>query len=277
MYIINNQSHLFVEYLHFDKNGRLDGFIDHKNNMYVVNNEYDTRKQICEQLYEMYKSHDFIWCNQSYTLLASLLFKHMQGYLPESKYNNKTREITDDFYPRALQWCSTESSPDNLVLFDISKCYPSILINNKEPTPLYTIHDIIKPSSERDLSYNYGEYYIVEYVFDRWAQGVKVEAGFYSKRLVQTLINDFKMPTNNIKWFIQSRKTLAPDTFRNYLLKIFELFPESQAKLLANSYIGELGRKYSRKDHGFTCNSLDTAQCIWTSAPVENRDIIIDS
>ena len=61
------------------------------------------------------------------------------------------------------------------------------------------------------------------------------------------------------------------------MLAIFSIFPESQAKLLANSYIGELGRKYSHKDHGFTCSSLDTAQCIWTSALAENRDVVIDS
>ena len=55
------------------------------------------------------------------------------------------------------------------------------------------------------------------------------------------------------------------------------MFPEPQAKLLSNSYIGELGRKYSRKDHGFTCSSLDTAQYFWTSSLAENRDVIIDS
>ena len=55
------------------------------------------------------------------------------------------------------------------------------------------------------------------------------------------------------------------------------MFPESLAKLLANTYIGELGRKYSHKDHGFTCSSLDTAQCIWTSALAENRDVLINS
>lgn len=91
------------------------------------------------------------------------------------------------------------------------------------------------------------------------------------------LIDGLTMPTTNVKYFIQSRKTLAPDTFKNFLIKIFELFPESQAKLLANSYIGELGRKYSRKDHGFTFNSLNTAQCIWTSALSENRNVTIDS
>ena len=150
----------------------------------------------------MYKSHDFIWCNQSYTSLASSIFKHIRGYLPESQYNNKTREIIDDNYPRALQWCSTDPQPENLVSLDICKCYPSILINNKEPIPLDTVHDVIKPFSEDDLRYNKGEYYIDEYVFDSWAKGVKIEAGFYRKRLVQMLINGFKMPTTNVKYFI---------------------------------------------------------------------------
>ena len=30
------RTNYFVEYLHFDNNGRLDGFMDHKNNMYVL-------------------------------------------------------------------------------------------------------------------------------------------------------------------------------------------------------------------------------------------------
>ena len=158
---------------------------------------------------------------------------------------------------------------------DISKCYPSILIDNESPIPLYTIHDIIKPF---DGVLRIGEYYIDEYVIDkRLGKGIKIEAGFYSEPLVRALITKFKMPISNVKWYIQARKTLSPDTFKNYMLAIFSMFPESQAKLLANSYIGELGRKYSRKDHGFTCSSLDTAQCIWTSALAENRDVVIDS
>ena len=67
------------------------------------------------------------------------------------------------------------------------------------------------------------------------------------------------MPTDNVKWSITTKKTLAPNTFGNFLKTIFKLFPESQAKLLANNFYGKLGRCYSRKDHGFTCKSLDTA------------------
>lgn len=133
----------------------------------------------------------------------------MGGYLPESQYNAKTQEIIDDVYPRTLQWCSTDPRPENLTSLDISKCYPSILIYNKHPIPLYTIHDNIQPFSERDLTHNYGEYYIDEYVFDRLGKGIKIEAGFYSRHLIRELIDKFKMPTNYVKWFIQSRKTLA--------------------------------------------------------------------
>ena len=79
--------------------------------------------------------HDFIWCNQSYTKLASSMFKHMRGYLPESQYDTKTREVLDDFYPRALQWCTRGELPEFVTSLDISKCYPSILINNTESIP----------------------------------------------------------------------------------------------------------------------------------------------
>ena len=47
------RTNYFVEYLHYDNNGRLDGFMDHKNNMYVLNNEYENRKSICELLYKI--------------------------------------------------------------------------------------------------------------------------------------------------------------------------------------------------------------------------------
>ena len=211
------RSNYFVEYLHYDNNGRLDGFMDEGNNMYVLNNEYENRKSICVRLYKIYKSYDFIWCNQSYTALATSLFKHMRGYLPESQYDTKTREVLDDFYPRTLQWCSTDQAPDNLVSLDISKCYPSILIDNKTPIPLYTIHDIIKPFNgvfdSKDMT---GGYYIDEYGIEkRLEKGIKIEAGFYSEPLIRALITKFKMPPSNVKWYIQARKTLAPDTFKN--------------------------------------------------------------
>ena len=168
-------------------------------------------------------------------IISNIIIQKHAGYLPESQYDTKTREVLDDFYPRALQWCSTDPATDNLLSLDISKCYFSILIDNESLIPLYTIHDIIKPF---DGVFRIGEYYIDEYVINkRLGKGIKIEDGFYSEHLIRALITKFKMPTSNVKWYIQARKTLAPaDTFKNYMLAIFSMFPESQAKLLANSY-----------------------------------------
>lgn len=84
------------------------------------------------------------------------------------------------------------------------------------------------------------------------------------------------MPTRNIKYKIRTKKVLKPDKFEA-IFTIFKMFPESQAKIMAISFIGELGRKYKRTDHGFTCRDMDTAQCIWTPALAEGRNITVDN
>ena len=59
----------------------------------------------------------------------------MVGYLPESSYNNRTREILDRYYPIALQWCSFDDKPEGLVNIDICKQFPSILIKKSPYNP----------------------------------------------------------------------------------------------------------------------------------------------
>ena len=160
--------------------------------MYILNNDYDIRKEICRKLFKMYKTHDFIWCNQSYTTLASSMFKHMRGYLPESQYDAKTREVLDDFYPRALQLCTSEEVLEFVTSLDICKCYPSILINNTESIPLYTINDVVLPYDNNELVP--GEYYIDEYEIPMGDNDVRIEAGFYSRRTIKILIEKFNIP-----------------------------------------------------------------------------------
>ena len=35
----------------------------------------------------------------------------------------------------ALQWCTTDDIPEDVISIDIAKCYPSILLNNKHEIP----------------------------------------------------------------------------------------------------------------------------------------------
>ena len=192
--LYSRKENFYVEYLHWNNNGILDGFIDHKKNMYLLNEEYDTRKTICDKLFNIYKTHDFKWTNQSYTSIATSLFKQLNGYIPESSYNVNTRQMLDEYYPRALQWCTTDDIPEDVISIDIAKCYPSILLNNKHEIPIYSIHDVIEPFDSKDDLKKCGEYYIDETVLDIYSNPIKIEAGFYSSNLVSYLVDILNMP-----------------------------------------------------------------------------------
>ena len=271
-----NKSQLYIEYLHWNNRGILDVFIDHNRNMYLLNNEYDKRKSLCDKLYDIYKTHDFRWTNQSFTSICTALFRQLNGHLPESTYNLNTREMLDDFYPRALQWCSTEDIPDDVVSIDISKSYPNILLNNTSPIPIYMIHDVVESFNCKSDLRLCGEFYINETILNNYGSPLHLEAGFYSSNLVSYLVDTLNMPISQIKYKIVTKKALKPDTFKSFIKYIFDEFPECEAKKLANSFIGELGRKYNKINHGFTCTDYDTAMCCWTRAMADNRNLTID-
>ena len=276
-----------VEYIHYNNNGQLDGFLDHNNNMYVENNEYETRKQICESLYKTYNIHDFKWANQSYISLANSLFKTMVVYLPESSHNNNTREILDRYYPKAIQWCSFDDLPEGLVNIDICKQFPSILIQNGQTISIYTIHDTIQKfegkqemSNDIGLYYpelnNNGEFYIDEFEIKIFGCPLRFEAGFYHVSLIDFLVYDCKMPVSNIKYKLIACHGIKADTFKDFMLYIFNNFPEAQAKKMANSFMGELGRKYNRTYFGFICQDLQTCQDVWADGIERGVNVIID-
>ena len=272
----SKSENFYVEYLHWNNNGILDGFIDHKRNMYLLNDEYNTRKTICDKLFNIYKTHDFKWTNQSYTSISTALFRQLNGYIPESSYNVNTRQMLDDFYPRALQWCTTDDVPDDVVSIDIAKCYPSILLNNNHEIPVYNIHDVVEPFNCKSDLKQCGEFYIDETILYNYETPLKIEAGFYSSNLVSYLVNTLHMPLSQIKHKIISKRALKPNTFSEYIKYIFDNFSESEAKKMANSFIGELGRKYNKTNHGFTCTDYDTAMCCWTSGLSEGKNITVD-
>ena len=271
-----DKSNFYIEYLHWNNNGILDGFMDEKNNMYLLNDQYDKREAICRKMFEMYRSDDFIWSNQSFTTLATSIFRQIRGQIKESCYNVRTRQILDDYSPRALQWCKPGDFPKNMVNFDVCKCYPSILLNNEFKIPVYDIHDTIVPFAGVHELDKIGEFYIDESVVKIHGNQVKIEAGFYNSFLVQFLVQEFSLPLSQIKWQITTRKYLDPGTFRKTIKFYFENFTELEAKTLANSFIGDLGRKYNKHNCGFTSTDYDTMMCCWTHAMAEGRNLTID-
>ena len=271
-----DKSNYYIEYLHWNNNGVLDGFMDDKNNMYLLNDNYDKREAVCRKMFEMFHTDDFVWCNQSLTRMAVSIFQQISGRLQESSYNVRTRRLLDDYSPRALQWCLPVTFPEKMSNFDICKCYPSVLLNNDYKIPVYDIHDVVVPFKGAYELNKIGEFYIDETVVSIHGNPIKIEAAFYNSNLVQFLVQEFKLPLTKIKWQITTKKYLAPDVFKKTIKFFFDNFSESDAKIMANSFIGELGRKYNKTNSGFTSTDYDTAMCCWTHAMADGRNLSID-
>ena len=148
----------------------------------------------------------------------------MYGFLPQSSYNVNTRQMLDDYYPRALQWCITEDIPDNIISIDISKSYLNILLNNISPIPIYSIHDVIEPFYCKNDLKQCREFYIDETVLNNYGSPIKIEAGFYSVNLISYLVDTLNLPTSQIKYKIVTKRALKPDTFKGFIKYIFDEF-----------------------------------------------------
>ena len=212
----------------------------------------------------------------------------MVGYIPESSYNNKIREILDRYYPSALQWCSFDDQPNGLVNIDICKQFPSILILNRYTIPIYTIHDNIekpegKQKMDNDIGIYYpelnqnGEFYIDTFTIKQFGNQIKFPNGFYHVSLIDFFIYECGMSISNIKYKLIARHGIKNDTFKDFMKYIFKTFPEQIANKMANSFIGDLGRKYNRTNYGFTCQILETAQNIWIQGLTDGKNITIDN
>ena len=164
----------------------------------------------------------------------------MCGYINQSSYNVNKRQMLDDFYPRALQWCTTDDIPEVVVNIDICKSYTDMLLYNNNPIPIYTIHDVIEEFNCKNYLRLCGEFYIDEVVLYNYGNPIKIEAGFYSSNLVSYLVDVLNMDVKKIKYKIVSKKALKPDTFKDYVKYIFDNFDEKETKMMCKVYMHRL-------------------------------------
>ena len=180
------RTNTYIEYFHYDGGNQIDGFITHDlKNMVTVNNDYDLRKNICNQLFEKYLVDAFQFNNQGLTSIAVNLFKQLYRHIQKSNYNRYVTTIIDDYYPKALQHTFYTEDEDtcNITALDIAKDYPSVLLTNEHDIPMYNIHNTIH---KFDGELKTEEYYIKETYIDKYNtinnEPIIIEAGFYWKK-----------------------------------------------------------------------------------------------
>ena len=109
-----------------------------------------------------------------------------------------------------------------------------------------------------------GKFSIDTFTIKKFGNQIKFPNGFYYTSLIDFFVYECGMPISNINYKLIARHGIKKDTFKDFMNYIFKTFPEQIAKKMANSFIGDFGRKYNRTNYGFTCQELETAQNIWT-------------
>ena len=122
--------------------------------------DYDSRKFICERLFQIFPYNCFLFTNQSYNTIVQNLFKVVKGVVPKS-YNVKEDEyIFDNFSTKPLinTLIDNYEKTETFKGFDIQKSYSNAVINMKYDYPVYNICDTFQKYNGDDIVC--GEYII---------------------------------------------------------------------------------------------------------------------
>ena len=164
--------------------------------------------------------------------------------------------MLDENAPRALQ--QYIGFEDDQVHIDISKCYPNTLINNLQPIPLYSIR-----KSKLSKLRGFGNQLVLK-------------AGFYSQPPTAYLVHKGLIDKSRIAYMVLPRRALKPNTYSEFMLRLFIENNDKVVKNLANSFIGALGRKYDKQNFGVVCG-YETAMGCWCEGSKNGDHITITS
>ena len=170
--LVDNVEEKFVElvnkdkyqplYFDFDAQNKLECFVHHKGYMVSRKVDYETKKEICSKMGEHIEQ--FKLRNKSITNLANNILKLRYGQIIKSVYNVDCFKLVDKFKPNAVVrnfgyycdrpeeyregFCGVDyksiEERGEPKCFHICKCYSSVLLENKNVKPIYTIHDKIE-------------------------------------------------------------------------------------------------------------------------------------
>ena len=247
------------------RNNKITAFIHPTsgNIIEVADKNYKDRKLICEKMFELYNAECFIFRNQTFTQLSTDLFHIIQGKPSmRSMYSTEDLKFTDDFHTSPLIQTLVkkhEFDDDLSKAFDIKGSYPQTIMDMCGDYPVFSLLDSWKNGVPDKIFI--GEYLIDAFYIHRLG-GVYIPKMIVSHVFIQYLLENEYMSKENILKYRKASFKLSYEYLADYLLYLTTTFSRDQygdtAKLLANSFIGQLGKKYYTKEKAFITSDFGT-------------------
>ena len=172
----------------------------------------------------------------------------------------------------------SKSDTDIYDTFDIAKAYPNVFIKNAHDFPIYSIHDTLEIYKGEELCC--AEYFIEKNIIVplKTANGLPIiiPAGMFTRSAVEKLMYRELITKADIKYVLKARQTLKADAFKEFMLYLFNTYPEATAKKMANQFIGFLGTKYNKTNYGYMTSSIDDCLASWSEGVEQNIKVNIN-
>ena len=282
METVQNQTMKMIDNIKFN-NGKPIAFRHPETNqVYEVTTKFDDRKNIIKTLANKYGSHLVDFKNQSYTQISQLIFDNEFGNTSQLKSNlsNKLYDIFET-YP-INPYCATTtydqtlfSNNDDAYGFDVCKSYSSVLIYNDSNYPIFQQFDEPQPFNIKSQIVT-GEYFINKEI--KLCNDLMLcPKGFYPSNFVKYLISNKIISKHDITCYIPSKQFIKADIFNKFVIYVYEAFSESDAKIIINNFIGDLGTKYIKSDVGCVTSSFEIAMSLLMQEQDNKNNVSLDS
>ena len=216
---------------------------------------YYERKNVCEHEYKKNEAADFKFLNQGWGTIARSIFVTEYGMLPVSHYSPDVKvALANNVVPYRM---CVDKSTSGCKSIDITKCYASILENNKYDFPIHGAFDCAEPITLTGLEDVLPGQYYVNKTFYMGYGTIKKSRGWQQYEVIDYALRQGYITLSNVTHAIKARSKLSASTFRSFVDYCFRTHP-NDAKMLVNCLIGCFGALYVRKEKAGVTSDLDT-------------------
>ena len=264
----HTKDNILVDQFDLKTNGLVKAYIHPTTGQYVTSyDDYNERKQIVEELFKQMPCEQFKWSNQSFQQIATTTFNVKYGVLPKSQMQENCRIDFDSQFTRPLiQQIADDKICEEGQGADVIKSYSSALLHNTYDFPLYTIHDQIEPFDNKEIKCGFYKLDNVEYAF-----GLIIPTGWYTWGVIDWLLKNGLLKRSHILQQYLSINYLKADTFKEFVKYCFS-FGIYEAKMLINSFIGQLNSKYNKMAKACIVDDYESALCLYSQSLDKDED-----
>ena len=227
--------------------------------------DYNERKKMCKEIYNVYQTINFQWSNQTITQMAKKIFQIEHGAIPLSYHTDLAIKMLDDFAP--MPWsmrCDTCQFPlDHQYHVDIKKCYASMTVNrlNKYKLPMYTILDNIELFQPSQSQLKCGLYLVQEFTIQKYK--LLSQTQWMPHFEVQYLLDKGFITNDNISHQYIAKYWFDGAIFGQFVEYLFNTFDIKTANALWHHFYGSLNTKKRKENVAFITNDFKMVLAYW--------------